>query len=103
MYYKLNAMVRVADARGMVLKTELIKEVVSGIKRAIRQPNNMLHLGFALDSVIIESNDLVSFAGRIIFDLTREGAMILEQVVPDYLEANVQDVLNAATTVIRSE
>lgn len=103
MYYKLNVMVRVADARGMVLKTELIKEVVSGIKRAIKQPNNMLHLGFALDSVTIESNDLVSFTGKIILDLTREGAMILEQIVPDYLEANVQDVLTAATTVIRSE
>lgn len=103
MYYKLNVMVRVADARGMVLKTELIKEVVGGIKRAIKQPNSMLHLSFALDSVTIESNDLVSFTGRITLDLTREGAMILEQIVPDYLEANVQDVLTAATTVIRSE
>lgn len=103
MYYKLNVMVRVADARGMVLKTELVKEVANGINKAIRQPNNMLHLSFALDSVTIESNDLVSFIGRITLDLTREGAMILEQIVPDYLEVNVQDVLTAATTVIRSE
>lgn len=103
MYYKLNVMVRVADARGMVLKSELIKEVVSSIKQAIRQPNNMLHLSFALDSVTIESNDLVSFEGRVILDLTYEGARILEGIVPDYLEANVKDVLTAATTIIRSE
>lgn len=103
MYYKLNVMVRVADARGMVLKTELIKEVVGSIKQAIKQPNNMLHLSFALDSVTIESNDLVSFEGRVILDLTHEGARTLEQIVPDYLEANVKDVLAAATTVMRSE